>query len=365
MIAWRTILKRPLRNSVMGVASVPLLVSLFFPLPAPADAGPARPLIPPRFGLRGHPFLEGMLLVSEQKLRRALPFLKASAVGGNATAAVWVAKLLAQGAGGVAARRDALAWAAQAAAEGDPKGLVEMGRLSQVGIGVRESSRAAGVLFAWAALDGSRAGAIALDALVKTSQMPTGERHHLLAMFKRSAAASPAGELALSRVYGTLAKRVPSGAIPKLIRAAAMAGDSQAMAEMGGIYQFGVGLPRNVVLAIAWYKKGAKAGNAFAMDGLSEIYRGMLGARFRNPRRAAYYLREAALHGGPDAMTAYGLQLDGLGQAGIRRGLRWELRAMALGAIGSAGDVKVLRVLLMGGRGSGGRPAGGKGRGSG
>ncbi|MBW4637016.1 MAG: sel1 repeat family protein [Gloeocapsa sp. UFS-A4-WI-NPMV-4B04] len=58
----------------------------------------------------------------------------------------------------------------------------------------------------------------------------------------------------------------------KLLKPIADQGDAKAQCLIGNMYQLGLGLERNVLEAVKWYKKSAKKGYGVASNNLAEIF---------------------------------------------------------------------------------------------
>ena len=58
----------------------------------------------------------------------------------------------------------------------------------------------------------------------------------------------------------------------RLLKPIADQGDAEAQCLIGNMYQLGLGLERNVLEAVKWYKKSANQGYSVASNNLAEIF---------------------------------------------------------------------------------------------
>jgi TPR repeat protein len=88
-------------------------------------------------------------------------------------------------------------------------------------------------------------------------------------------------------------------------------GDGAAMADLGSMYDQGLGVPRNEAVALKWYSKAAEAGDG---DGLAFVGYAYQHATPSDYRRAILYYRQAVDAGSALAMNQMGyLYEHGLG----------------------------------------------------
>jgi len=86
---------------------------------------------------------------------------------------------------------------------------------------------------------------------------------------------------------------------------AADRGHAGAMNDLGGVFEYGIGLPKNLATALVWYERAAELGHAAAMTHLGELSEDGLDIPqdFANARH--WYEQSAAL-GNADAMNNLG-----------------------------------------------------------
>jgi len=114
--------------------------------------------------------------------------------------------------------------------------------------------------------------------------------------------------------------------------AAARAGDAAAQAAYGQLLLDGDGVARDTVQALAWFARGARGGNAMALNMAGRCWELGWGT-VPDQARAAECYRGAAARGLPQAMYNYATQLAlGRGVARDRSAaLAWLEKAAALG----------------------------------
>ncbi len=309
------------KSIAVAVAAALALV----PTRAPAMARPDAWL-----GIGRQPLLRAMLLIAERKPSGALPLLEASAAGGNTLAAIWLARLFADGIGGAkkTAANRAVCWATLAAAEGNPEGLLEIGKLYQDGRGVAKSPYRADIYFAWAAARGCLNAMDSLKDNIGMHPIKGSERRRLLLIFLR-AAGTPAGKCDLALLYsmGLLVGRDEKRSIA-LLKSAAASGNADAMAYLGSAYFSGSAPGR----AVKWLRRAARAGSVRGMVLLSFLYATGKGVP-KSRRRSWLWTRRAAEHGDAPSMSQLGLRYStkALADGRFGRAARWYLRAIANG----------------------------------
>ena len=86
-------------------------------------------------------------------------------------------------------------------------------------------------------------------------------------------------------------------------------GSADAMNDLGGVFEFGLGVPANLATALVWYERAAGLGHVGAMIGLGRRSEHGLGVPqdFANARH--WYGKAAAL-GNPDAMGQLGALIE-------------------------------------------------------
>jgi TPR repeat protein len=89
----------------------------------------------------------------------------------------------------------------------------------------------------------------------------------------------------------------------------AHAGDAAAQSLLATMYRSGVGVRRDYVQAVAWYRKAAEQGDAKAEEGLGAMYQYGAGIE-RDPAQAIAWYRKAAEQGNADAANNLGSIYD-------------------------------------------------------
>lgn len=107
---------------------------------------------------------------------------------------------------------------------------------------------------------------------------------------------------------------------------------ASAMNRIGLLYEHGLGVPRDYVLAFRWYKKGAALGNSYAQGNLGSCYFYGQGTD-ENTEEAAYWNLKAAKSGVVMAMDQIAFQyLSGSGvQRDLNEAKRWYKQSAVLG----------------------------------
>jgi TPR repeat protein len=95
----------------------------------------------------------------------------------------------------------------------------------------------------------------------------------------------------------------------RLFRRAAESGDPSAACSLGYAYDVGVGIGRNRVLALKWYRLAARKGSTTAMANIATVYRDKGDLR----RAHRWVLRGADMGDGDDAVSAGYGYLHGIG----------------------------------------------------
>ena len=86
----------------------------------------------------------------------------------------------------------------------------------------------------------------------------------------------------------------------------AKAGDADAQFDLGGMYRFGVGVPKDYVEAVKWISKAAEQGDAESQLNLGDMYRRGNGVP-KDDVEAAKWVRKAAEQGDADAQFNLGV----------------------------------------------------------
>ena len=308
---------------------------------AGATAPPAAP-VPAWLGIATHPLLEAMYLVAEHQPTDTLPYFERSFRMGNAVAPCWMARLLASGAQGKSGKILAAPWAAMAVVMGNPRGLLELGRLYENGIGVTKSADLAGYFFARAALKNVRGALRQLCSLAAKGAITNAGRRRILRTFQADAG-TPVGEYCLAYLYnaGALVPKNPQK-FKTLLAAAAAGGDGHAIFIEDFLQNCSpMGVWSHPKRAFRLARRAAHAGSTSGMTSLENFYSSGFGVA-KNPGKARYWLLQGAKHDDPEAMyrVAIGhLTLPPMTKSGIEPGVshrfslaaaaRWALRAMS------------------------------------
>ncbi len=130
-------------------------------------------------------------------------------------------------------------------------------------------------------------------------------------------------------------------------RTAADQGNAKAQANIGYLYEHGLGVPQSYVEAMAWYRKAASQNDATAQFNIGTLYAYGHGVE-RNPREALVWFGQAARQSLPDAQYMLGQAYhEGLGTpANAPLALDWFGKAARQGH--SAGQMMAAQVYLSG-----------------
>ena len=315
--------------------------------PLAGAAAPSAASIPAWLGIATHPLLEAMYLVAGHRPADALPYLEKSFRNGNAVAPYWMARLLSSGAQGKPGEVLAAPWASMAVVMGNPRGLLELGRLYENGIGVRKSADLAGCFFARAALKNVRGALLQLRSLAAKDAISTAGRRRILRMFHADAD-TPVGEYCLAYLYnaGALVSKNPQR-FKALMAAAAAGGDGHAIIIEDFLEDFlqngsPMGAWSHPKRAFRLARRAAHAGSTSGMMFLENFYSSGIGVA-KNPEKARYWLLRRAKLGDPEAMCRLAgehLMLPPTTKSGIEPGAshrfslaaaaRWALRALSV-----------------------------------
>jgi TPR repeat protein len=124
---------------------------------------------------------------------------------------------------------------------------------------------------------------------------------------------------------------------------AADRGHAGAMNDLGGVFEYGVGVPKNLATALVWYERAAELGHAGAMTHLGKLCEDGLGfpQDFSNAR--LWYEKAAALGNAAAMNNLARLFGQGLGVApNLPAATNWYLKAAQLGlpsAMNSLGEL--------------------------
>jgi uncharacterized protein len=148
--------------------------------------------------------------------------------------------------------------------------------------------------------------------------------------------ANPTFMLGLGRALSLGNKRLEA---IKYYLDAADRGHARAMNNLGEVFEYGIGVPKNLTTAIVWYERAAELGHAGAMTRLGQLSENGIGVPqdFANARH--WYEKAAAL-GNPASMNNLA---NLLGQVGsLPAAANWYLKAAQLGvasAMNSFGEL--------------------------
>ena len=174
----------------------------------------------------------------------------------------------------------------QAAGMGEPRAMLELGKMHAAGDGVAKDLPAAAAWYRKSAELGNASAMVFLGALY----------------VQGSGVAKDAAEAA------------------KWIRKAADAGNPVGMDGLGQMYLSGQGVPVDAAEAVTWFRKGVNAGNAPAMYHLGLVLENGSGPVAKNPAEAAQLYQRAAAAGYAPAkakLTGGSLTLTGIDPAAI------------------------------------------------
>ncbi|MEM1316657.1 MAG: CHAT domain-containing protein [Pseudomonadota bacterium] len=140
----------------------------------------------------------------------------------------------------------------------------------------------------------------------------------------------------LARVYSKLGQAEKAG---ELLRAIDDITDPDALAYLGVVYRDGLGGPKDMKRAIAFFKAASDGGNLFAMQVLAGLYLDKTKPYADLKRGEALRLQAAEL-GNPDAMEKLGdsLMYGGTDQQ-KSEAIGWYRKAAAAGSIGAKADL--------------------------
>jgi len=179
-------------------------------------------------------------------------------------------------------------------------------------------------------------------------------RRHILALILTSSLAAPAAA-DLAEGLAAMARGDPAAAAAAW-RPLAEAGQAEAQARLGFLYEKGRGVARDPGQAARWYRAAAEQGHAGGQYGLGRLYELGHGVR-RDAAQALAWYRAAARQG--HAKGRYKLGLAYAGGAGVVQDY-----AVAVGWLGLAADqgyrpaARVIANLAAAGRAAQGRGAG-------
>lgn len=173
-------------------------------------------------------------------------------------------------------------WYEKAAAQGHPGAQLNLGQLYAKGQGVPRDPAKARQLLEAAAKQGLPPAQRALAELRGGPQSPPGDE-----FWKQGKEKYLAGD--------------KKGAVPLFLKAA-NAGHSEAMYEMGYLYETGDGVTKDIKEAAGWYRKGAEAGDAKAQRAIGLMYENGTGVPENWIEASSWYRKSA---NADDAMGQY------------------------------------------------------------
>jgi len=232
---------------------------------------------------------------------------------GRAAAMTALGRMYARGAGVAQDDKEAASWFRKAAEAGNADAMLQLGQMCEEGRGVPIDLQQAAAWYRKAADTGSYEGWIAMEQLERLYEEGRGvpKDPRQAAAWHEKAASTP---LALHRQtvkrlrpaddifrYGKAAdgRRDYTEALA-LYRKAAEAGNTGAMAGLGGMYAMGHGVARDDAQAVAWFQKSAAAGDDEGMEQLGEMYEQGRGVP-RDLEQALTWYRKAAAAGNEKA----------------------------------------------------------------
>ncbi|TVR09537.1 MAG: hypothetical protein EA385_06830 [Salinarimonadaceae bacterium] len=162
-----------------------------------------------------------------------------------------------------------------------------------------------------------------------------------LELFEKAIAAGPDPKLLQSQAIGDMARRAGFreqrlenfAEAARYFRLGAEAGNASAMNQIGWFYRNGLGVAQDDAEAMRWFRRGAEAGNATAMGNIGSMYDNGLGVA-QDYAEAMRWFRRAAEAGNAFAMNQIGwFYENGLGVAqDYAEAMRWYHRAAEAGS---------------------------------
>jgi TPR repeat protein/serine/threonine protein kinase len=213
--------------------------------------------------------------------------------------------------------REAARWYRLAADQGLARAQLNLGLLYKDGVGVAADDAEAMLWFRRAAAQGNEAAKAAITRLASSAPSSTPTRNSPMPATRESATATaPAGvtdpvEMTkIGRDYELgrgVRKDVAEAA--RWYRKGAEAGYAPAMNGLGYAYEQGWGMPQDDAEATKWYRKAAELGDPAAENNLGNTYRNARGVA-RNDVTAASWYRKAAEHGNAWGQTNLGFMYE-------------------------------------------------------
>ncbi|MER2625068.1 MAG: sel1 repeat family protein [Accumulibacter sp.] len=251
-------------------------------------------------------FQEGMLAYQAGKHAQAFEKFNSSAAAGYPPAQGALGFLLEKGYGTQANLTEAVSWYRKAAGQGVPGAQVSLGSLYERGVGVPQSDADAFAHYSKAAEQGHPLGVLSLASMYergKGSPKDAGKAFELVK--KVSDQGLPAGHYALSRAYAMgIGVEKNQSESASLLRKAADMGDRAAQTTLGWQYIAGSsGTPKSPEEGISWLRKAAEQNHAPALYQLGSAYEVGIGVG-KDIGMAMDYYTKAANSGLKDADVA-------------------------------------------------------------
>jgi len=126
---------------------------------------------------------------------------------------------------------------------------------------------------------------------------------------------------------------------------AADRGHAGAMNDLGGVFEYGVGVPKNLTTAIVWYERAAELGHAGAMSHLGQLIENGIGTP-QDLAKAKRWYEKAAMLGNAGSMNnlANLFRRDGDASAAAH----WYLKAAQLGLASAMNSIAELSEVGLG-----------------
>ena len=167
----------------------------------------------------------------------------------------------------------------------------------------------------------------------KAGALPVGMDPSLADLYSRAVAGNPQAMFELGWDYSD-GKGVAKDDKQAVFwyRKAAEAGNTDAMGNLSVLYQNGRGVEKDYKQAMLWDRKAAEAGNTRAMYGIGYMYENGLGVK-QDYQQAVSWYRKSAEAGEPEGMRAMGVMYaNGYGvDKNYQQAINWYRKAADLG----------------------------------
>jgi TPR repeat protein len=259
--------------------------------------------------------------------QQAIAYYRRAADGGNAQAALHVARLLGGG-------PDAAAYYQRAASLGDPDALYELARAQEA----RGDLAGAAGSYAAAARAGDSDAAVRLARLTTQNPDLGGGDDARVTLERASEAGDANARLALADMLYQSGVAQDRGRAVRLFREAAEAGNARAMRRMGDLAEDGVG-GMTVADAASWFERAVLAGDQEAAYRLlrNAVRHGQSPAAIE---RALEFATPAAQAGDPTVAYWYGVALIELNRP--EEAAEWLIAAQSQGVEGALEELLTL-----------------------